>query len=109
MSEKHELVEDSSDPQKVRCSCGWPGAYSLTSRRAWKMHVRPFRLKGRQAITKCELRNGLARVPAGTRCTVGTLWRGTTKIETQPCTTCGVSVYISQVPIHDLDLLDAEE
>jgi hypothetical protein len=61
----------------------------------------------RQVRTKRDLRNGNLFIPKGTVCTV-TYNHSGLSLETAGCSACGVRVYITKVPEHDVELLPAD-
>jgi len=59
---------------------------------------------GRTVRTRRELRSGMLAIPKGTVATV-TYNRAGLTLSTEPCGHCGVGIYITKVPLGDVDLL----
>lgn len=59
---------------------------------------------GRKVRTRRELRNGIFSIPLGTVCTVSYNHSGLS-LNTDPCGSCGVRLFISKVSESDVELL----
>ena len=70
--------------QKPKRKCDWEG-----------LKVRSLRV----------LRNGNIKIPSGSKFTVTRNYGGLT-LESDQCPNCGVSVYITRVPEHDVEILE---
>jgi len=69
----------------------------------WPKLVRDF--KGLRARTVREFHSGMYRVPPGTMVTIGTCNRARNiHIETDACSSCGISVYMTRLHWRDLEL-----
>jgi len=61
-------------------------------------------LKGLKVVSRREMRNGWAVLPAGTVFTIERKGKGL-HLLSDPCPTCGIKVPISRVQPYDVDLL----
>lgn len=60
---------------------------------------------GMKVRTLCDLRSGLQMIPKGMDLTVSGTWRGTFNLRGEPCSRCGVAIFIRQVPKRDVQLV----
>lgn len=72
---------------------------------AWPKLMRD--AEGLKVTLRKEMRNGAGIYPAGTKATIygGTSWHAL-RIIGEPCSCCGVQLYMSKVTARDLELVD---
>ncbi len=71
-----------------------------------KIELRVERLRGEKVRLRREITTGAAVYPAGTVCTVYSVWRSGVNIEAPACSHCGVKVHIRQIHRDDIELLE---
>jgi hypothetical protein len=71
-----------------------------------RIEMRVERLRGLQVRLRREVRTGAAVYPAGTVCTVYTVWRSGVNVDAPACGHCGITVHIRQLHRDDIELLE---